>query len=152
VFEEMYGIFEPAPAVGESTPDTRWHVTTMFPPVDEARLRSTDKADVWAEEFAKVFPEIDQGTMIAWFANCAENAKDIQAKRNEVLAEPWTPNFGSVGPPTDSRERIEAMIRQAIGSASMCWEDLDRAGIYQDDQANRVADGVIDWLWNQECL
>jgi hypothetical protein len=47
------------------------------PVIDERLLRTTDKADVWAREFAKVFPDVDEGTMIAWFANCAENAKDL---------------------------------------------------------------------------
>ena len=49
----------------------------MSGPVDERRLRTTDDAVVWAEEFAKVYPDCDQGTMIGWFANCAENAKDL---------------------------------------------------------------------------
>jgi hypothetical protein len=41
--------------------------------VDEKRLRSTDRADVWAEEFAKVIPSVDRGLMIAWFANCRDS-------------------------------------------------------------------------------
>lgn len=31
---------------------------------------------VWASEFAKVFPEVDTGTMIGWFANAIETAID----------------------------------------------------------------------------
>ncbi len=46
--------------------------------VDQHRLLGTDNASVWAEEFAKIFPEIDQTTMIGWFASCAETAKTLQ--------------------------------------------------------------------------
>lgn len=49
----------------------------MTQQVDTARLFSTDDAQVWAQEFAKVVPELDEGFMISWFANCAENAKDL---------------------------------------------------------------------------
>ena len=45
------------------------------PVVDEARLRSTTDAMVWAEEFAKVCPDVDQGLMLGWFANAIETAK-----------------------------------------------------------------------------
>jgi hypothetical protein len=51
--------------------------------VDQARLLSTDDAVIWAEEFAKRHPEIDQGELIGWFASCAENAKDQQRRREE---------------------------------------------------------------------
>ncbi len=56
------------------------------PPVDEDRLRSTDDASVWADEFSKVHPEIDRGLMIGWFANCAEGAKDLARWRSEAAA------------------------------------------------------------------
>lgn len=46
------------------------------PLVDEALLRSTTRADIWAAEFAKVCPDVDQGLMIGWFANAIETAKD----------------------------------------------------------------------------
>lgn len=54
--------------------------------VDGELLRSTDAADVWATEFAKIHPEIDRGTMIAWFANCAEGAKDLRRWRDRERA------------------------------------------------------------------
>ena len=47
--------------------------------VDERRLYATDNAAVWAEEFNKVCPEVDEGLMIGWFANAIESAKDRQA-------------------------------------------------------------------------
>lgn len=48
----------------------------MTEPVDQERLYATTDAVVWAEEFAKVHPEIDQGLMIGWFANAMETAKN----------------------------------------------------------------------------
>lgn len=57
-------------------------------PVDQKRLYSTDCAAVWAEEFAKVAPDVDRGLMVAWFANCAENAKNqVRWKREDQLEE-----------------------------------------------------------------
>jgi hypothetical protein len=43
------------------------------------RLYATDDAAVWAEEFAKVEPDIDRGLMVGWFANAIETAKDLEA-------------------------------------------------------------------------
>lgn len=44
-------------------------------------LYNTDKADVWAEAFMKVFGDrletINEGTMISWFANAMETAKRL---------------------------------------------------------------------------
>lgn len=54
--------------------------------VDVPRLLETVNAVVWAEEFAKCHPEIDQGEMISWFANLACVAEDLtRAKCREVL-------------------------------------------------------------------
>lgn len=49
--------------------------------VDEARLRRHADALVWAEEFAKVQPEVDMGLMIGWFANAMETAKASVGER-----------------------------------------------------------------------
>jgi hypothetical protein len=56
-------------------PDHLGDSGTAIPDVDEVRLRATTNAAVWAEEFAKVAPEVDRGLMIGWFANLAETAK-----------------------------------------------------------------------------
>ena len=45
--------------------------------------RVEEKAAVWAEEFAKVHPEIDQGLMIGWFANAIETARGFQPLATE---------------------------------------------------------------------
>jgi hypothetical protein len=47
-------------------------------PVDEvnvSRLYATTNAQVWAEEFAKVCPDVDEGLMIGWFANAIETGR-----------------------------------------------------------------------------
>ena len=43
--------------------------------VDQDRLYATTDARVWAEEFAKVCPDVDQGLMIGWFANAIETGR-----------------------------------------------------------------------------
>ena len=45
--------------------------------VNEKLLRTTDDATVWANEFKKVCPEVDEELMIGWFANCAQTALDL---------------------------------------------------------------------------
>jgi hypothetical protein len=48
--------------------------------VDEVLLRSTDDATIWAAEFKKIQPDVDEGLMISWFANCIESTKDRCAR------------------------------------------------------------------------
>lgn len=38
-----------------------------------------------------------------------------------------------------SRFTIEGIIQEAVGEASMCWEKIDKAGVFQSDQALDVA-------------
>lgn len=44
-------------------------------------LYNTDKADVWAKTFMDMFGDrletINEGTMISWFANAMETAKQL---------------------------------------------------------------------------
>ncbi len=53
---------------------------------DLARLYATTDASVWAEEFAKVRPEVDQDLMIGWFANAIETVRAVDAKASGDLA------------------------------------------------------------------
>lgn len=46
----------------------------------------------------------------------------------------------------DRAEDIGAAIRQALGSASMCWEHVERAGVFHPDEANRIANGLLEWV------
>lgn len=54
------------------------------------RLLSSSDARVWAEEFAKVCPDVDQGLMVTWFANAMVTATALDA------APPPTPD--ALGP------------------------------------------------------
>lgn len=49
--------------------------------VNERRLRAAADAAVWAEEFAKVEPNVDQGLMVGWFANAMQTALIHAPKR-----------------------------------------------------------------------
>lgn len=40
-----------------------------------------DKGHLWAAQFCKRNPAIDEGTMIAWFANAIEAAINVRAPR-----------------------------------------------------------------------
>lgn len=51
------------------------------------RFPHTMDAQVWANEFAKQFPEIDKGTMLGWFANAIMAGYDTaMSKRAERVA------------------------------------------------------------------
>lgn len=50
-------------------------MSTTSNPLHEV-LWTTDAA-VWADEFCKMNPSADWGTMVSWFANAIENTKSI---------------------------------------------------------------------------
>lgn len=94
--------------------------------VDGHLLRLTDAADVWADQFAKVFPEIDRGVMISWFANCIEGAKDRlikkltpapgepgQYRKRPVVIEAWKIEYTPVTQPR--------WVRQAFQTQRIDW-------------------------------
>lgn len=45
------------------------------------KLLSTFNAQVWAEEFCGMFPQIDRSTMITWFSNAIMVGYDTAIKR-----------------------------------------------------------------------
>ena len=55
--------------------------------VNQARLYATTDARVWAEEFAKVFPDVAQGTMITWFANAIETARMLDRGKTKAASD-----------------------------------------------------------------
>lgn len=52
--------------------------------------------------------------------------------------EPWTPTRqeGEALP-------ISRIVQEAVGSASMCWESVNKAGIFNSERAEWVAGGAI---------
>lgn len=43
-------------------------------------------------------------------------------------------------------DNIEELLGQFAGAASMCWENIDGAGSFQDGQASRFVDAARDRL------
>lgn len=72
--------------------------------VDQERLYATTDAMVWAEEFAKVCPDVDQGLMLSWFANAIEVGRAAGPS-------------GLPDPPTPADPLTEAKIAEAIAVA-----------------------------------
>lgn len=62
--------------------------------VDQERLYASPTADVWAEEFAKVRPDVDEGLMIGWFANAMQTALNLD---HRAKAESTRPISGDSG-------------------------------------------------------
>lgn len=61
-------------------------------------------------------------------------------------APPWRPDFGVDGPPELAQDRIRSAIFQAVGASSMCWEGIERAGVFKNDMASWVAEGLLEYL------
>lgn len=40
-------------------------------------------------------------------------------------------------------DTVPALLGQLAGSASMCWSDIDRAGVFDDAQAVRFVDAAV---------
>jgi len=57
------------------------------PRINEELLRRTTDAQVWAREFNKLFPHIEEGTMISWFANAIEQGRGFFARPTERALE-----------------------------------------------------------------
>ena len=51
--------------------------------VAEQKWPHTMDAKVWADEFAKQFPQIDHGLMLGWFANAIMAGYDTAQSRTE---------------------------------------------------------------------
>ena len=49
---------------------------------------------------------------------------------------------GSSCEPRDLAE----VIGQSMGAASMCWDNVRGAGVFQSDRASRITQEVIDWI------
>jgi hypothetical protein len=66
-----------------------------------------------------------------------------------VSTEPkhWNPT-----PDADGRLTLANAVGQALGSASVCWSNLDEAGEFNDVQCAEVYDGLMAWLsdWADE--
>ena len=41
---------------------------------------------------------------------------------------------------TEVRERMQTLVFEALGQASMCWDDVRRAGVFRSDEARAIGD------------
>ena len=56
---------------------------------------------------------------------------------------PWTPTLDTDSEPG---ENLRAAVFQALGGASVCWENPEGAGVFDADRARWIGDGLLDWL------
>lgn len=43
-------------------------------------------------------------------------------------------------------DTLESVIGQAVGAASVCWENMEGTGVFQDDRARQIVDDVVKWI------
>ena len=43
-------------------------------------------------------------------------------------------------------DTIEAVVGEAIGAGSVCWESLTGTGVFQDQRASQIVDEVVAWV------
>ena len=46
-------------------------------------------------------------------------------------------------------EQLHSAVFQAIGSASMCWEHVEDAGVFNDTLAAAIGEGLLAWFKEQ---
>lgn|GEM_PF-5715450 len=99
----------------------------VIPVKPELTCTQTDDAAVWAKEFCERNPSIDEGTMIAWFANAIECSHDLRIKKLADQATPVKPEIVSslsddeLGHPDEDKPGVlvsPRLIRRAIADAA----------------------------------
>jgi len=48
--------------------------------------------------------------------------------------------------PNGEPHTLESVIMMGVGAASTCWSKLDKAGIYQSEDAKEIGNQVIEWV------
>lgn len=59
----------------------------------------------------------------------------------------WTPHFSE-----DEEPNIEGAVYQALGAASVCWENTSGTGIFQSDEVTRIAEGLLRFIQERDAL
>lgn len=49
-------------------------------------------------------------------------------------------------PEHDGSISVEAMVFQALGAASVCWEHPEAAGVFDSTRARQIGDALVDAL------
>lgn len=59
----------------------------------------------------------------------------------------WHPSFTEEELASQSPdEQLARAVFQAIGAASMCWDDIHSAGVFQSDVARSIGDGLLEFI------
>ncbi len=48
----------------------------------------------------------------------------------------------------EDAESVPQLLRMIVGAASMCWENVDGAGLFDHKQARKIAEEGLDCLRN----
>jgi hypothetical protein len=79
----------------------------------------------------------------------SENTESSPFDNTGLWEEPWTPARRE-----GEELAISQIVQEAVGSASMCWENVHKAGIFNSEQAEWVAGGAIAAIeravWQQQ--
>ena len=46
-------------------------------------------------------------------------------------------------PEQDGTLAVESAVFQAIGAASVCWENMEGTGIFESDRAKKIAEALL---------
>lgn len=49
----------------------------------------------------------------------------------------------------DGSLSLQSAVFQALGYASVCWEDMSGTGVFQDQDAKEVGDALIAFIENE---
>lgn len=103
------------------------------------RARVSGASDDWAtawEQAVREHPEVlsmdaREAWMSSWFASAtATSWKRLRQQLSVLPNEPQWPVE-----PFDKCESVEDLIAQAMGAASICWQDVGAAGVFDDVRA-----------------
>lgn len=54
--------------------------------------------------------------------------------------------FDPEGDPSHQPDTLLTVIGQAVGAASVCWEDMSGTGEFESQRARVIVDEVITWI------
>jgi hypothetical protein len=41
---------------------------------------------------------------------------------------------------------LREVVFQALGAASVCWDDIEKAGVFQSEKAKEIGDALVAWI------
>lgn len=46
----------------------------------------------------------------------------------------------------DKATSLEEAVFQALGAASVCWENIDKAGVFKSERARDIGIELLEWI------